>query len=143
MKKTCGELYLEAISKLATDAERRIFAKGFVSGQAEKVYLGACNAAMFRPSDTTFDWILSDVSEACQRYRLFYHVFDLSGGIQEIWIYRAGFVIGQWYAYEKDSPGWHRYRAIACGIPESEWDEKFHERKGYNQPCDQGALVGK
>lgn len=142
MKKTCGDLYLEAITKLETDLERRVFAKGFVSGQAEKVYLGACQAAMFRPSDTTFDFILSDVQEVCERYKLHYFVFYLAS-IIEIWIYRSGFQIGAWYEFAKDSPEWHKCRAIACGIPESEIDVNFHERKSYNQPCDQGALVGK
>ncbi len=46
----------EAINKYAgDDSEKiRIFAAGFVSGQAEKVYLGACRAAMFRPSQDRY-----------------------------------------------------------------------------------------
>lgn len=140
MKKTCGELYLDALAEIPTENERRAFAKGFMSGQAEKVYLGACPAAMFRPSETTFAWLLEDVEEICDRYGLSHHVFNM-GTVREIWICRHSFGIGNWYIYQKDSPEWHKMRAIACGIPSSEVDYKFHERKGYNQPCDQGALV--
>jgi hypothetical protein len=136
--KTCGELYLEALSEIVGDRERMAFAAGFVNGQAAKVYLHACPAAMFRPSNETFGWLLDIVVNVCERYGLRYEVLQ-TGAVREIWITRIGMGVGNWYAYEKDSPMWHKLRAQACGIPESETDVNYHKRVAYEQPCDQGA----
>jgi len=52
---TCGTHYLKLLKVFTElDPERvRYFAAGFVCGQAEKIHLGACPAAMFRPNSAT------------------------------------------------------------------------------------------
>lgn len=143
-KKTCGDLYLEALREIPTEPERRAFAHGFVSGQAEKVYLGACQAAMFRPSNETMPWLLPMTRDVCRRYGLECELLGqhCTGLVPEIWIWRRGGTYGAWLQFPKDSAQWHVERARACGIPEHEIDLNFHERRSYEQPCDQGALVG-
>ena len=131
-KPTCGDLYLKGLNQWATKTEQRAFAIGFVTGQAEKVYLGVCPAAMFRPSPENVEWLYPYIQDVCERYDLRHAVHD-----NEIWIFRpTGPVIGIWEAYERDSPEWHIARAMACGIPRDWVDPEFHLRKGYNQPCD-------
>lgn len=119
-----------------SDAEYRAFAVGFAAGQAEKVYLGVCKAAMFRPSRPHFDWFLSDVKTVAANYDLTVTVLD-SGcpeTPQEIWIHRADYEVGGWFAHELNSAKWHELRAAACGIPVV--DIHYHKRGGYGERCD-------
>lgn len=131
---TCGPLYLDALLKHAGgDLDKlKAFAAGFVNGQAEKVYLGACRAAMFRPSPQHVPLVSSLVLDAADRYGLMVRSF--SG---EIWLYRTAGDMDQLGTLAKDSPAWHRERGRLCGVPEDEIDERFHERKGYAEPCDE------
>lgn len=71
-KTTCGPMYKAGLSQFAGDDpdKIRIFAAGFVSGQCEKVYLGACRAAMFRPSLERSAMLLEVVHDMGQRYGL-------------------------------------------------------------------------
>jgi hypothetical protein len=136
-KQTCGPLYKLALDMYAGDdpEKMRLFAAGFVSGQAEKVYLGACQAAMFRPSADRAAMINELVKDACERYGLLmWWMLD-----QEIWLCRdAGTMatVREMAQRTPNSPGWHRLRAMLCGIPVDEIDEKFHERKGAGKRCD-------
>jgi hypothetical protein len=134
-RKTCGEFYREAISGLATEPEYWAFEYGFVSGQAEKVYLGACTAAMFRPSDEKRKRLMRIVRTVCRRYGL---AWTVVGEDEEVWICRA---VNVWRVramkrYEKNSPQWHEHRAEICGVPVPEIDLEFHERQGYGKKCD-------
>lgn len=125
--KTCGEIYLEAFNGL-TELQRECFIYGFISGQAEKVYLGACKAAMFRPSQELWDDELTIIQTVCHRYRLAHTVIE-----GEIWIHRHGTLVGDWTKFPRNSPEWHYMRARACGIPPGEIDVKFHERPGHRK----------
>lgn len=127
----------EALEKYgATDAEQKAFAAGFVSGQAEKVYLGACRAAMFRPSQEKAGWMLEIVEDVCFRYGLSF--YSPVGSKQEVWICRI------WWAgdvmdlrdMKEDSAAWHEKRAWLCGIPDAEVDREFHLRSGHGAKCD-------
>jgi hypothetical protein len=56
---TCGELFRDAMQSHTdmSPEQIRVFAAGYVTGQAEKIYLGACAAAMFRPSPEHYDML--------------------------------------------------------------------------------------
>lgn len=135
-KPTCGPMYKEALERYAgDDAELiRIFAAGFVSGQAEKVYLGACRAAMFRPSQDRYGMLIETVRDVAQRYGL--TVVEGIGSQNEIWVCRpddAELVRGQ-MQYPENSPPWHVHRATLCGVDEI--DVRFHLRAGSGERCD-------
>jgi hypothetical protein len=137
LKRTCGPLYNEGMLAYCRSAEEeRLFAAGFVSGQAEKVYLGACRAAMFRPSPEKRDMLIEVVIEVAKRYELAVDYL-----LDEIWILRSSFD-GQWILFssllnqEVNSPAWHVWRALLCGVPVDEVDLEFHKRKGFGEKCD-------
>lgn len=125
---TCGQLYLEGLAEHGFGKSgSRAFAIGFMSGQAEKVYLGVCPAAMFHPSPERFDWMFVAAEQVARQYGL----IVISDPIdREIWIYRHFASAMAWSDYEKNSPSWHSLRAKACGMPESEIDLEFHNRSG-------------
>lgn len=137
-KPTCGPMYKETLEKYAGNdpALIRVFASGWIGGQAEKVYLGACRAAMFRPSQDRRGMILEIVSDVCQRYGLF-HVSPI-GEKQEIWICREVNIVQveTLKFMSEDSEQWHWHRAWLCGIPTDEVDVKFHLRAGHGARCD-------
>lgn len=134
-KVTCGVLYKDGLEQYCrTRAEEDLFAAGFVSGQAEKVYLGACLAAMFRPSPERREAVQRIVADVCMRYGL---TFQFLG--DEVWIGRPGRLgnaIADIQRHPKDTPMHHRVRGIYCGVPPRELDDFFHERRGYLEQCD-------
>ena len=138
-RKTCGPLYKEAILKYAGgDPDKEyLFAAGFVSGEAEKVYLGACPAAMFRPSSDNLWWLREVVIDVMRRYGLWHWQIG-----DELWIFRPDYfdqlkeLEDLHEAKEVNTPRWHGLRAELCGVPEAEIDLAFHEREGYGEPCD-------
>ncbi len=131
-ERTCLPIYQEAREKHAgTDPEKqRAFAAGFLHGQAEKVYLGACYAAMFRPSSQGAASLLELAGEAATLYGL--EVVHLKNG--EIWITTEGDVHQVWHIEDlvKDSPQYHHHRGWLCGVPHHAIDPLFHERDGYD-----------
>jgi hypothetical protein len=135
-KKTCGPMYEEALRRYTSMDPGLIgvFAAGFISGQAEKVYLGACRGAMFRPSADRWPIIMAAVMDVVNRYGLKYQELP-----EEIWILRDDTAV-HWLAElsdcEPNSPRWHRIRARLCGVPLSETDEQFHLRSGHGERCD-------
>ena len=134
---TCGPMYLDALMRYAgKDEERlRIFAAGFIHGQAEKVYLGACSAAMFRVSPEFLVMVATLAWEAVDRYGL--HAVRQLG--DEIWILRDGHALDQFNFMAKmpvNSSDSHIQRGALCGVPFNEIDETFHERDGFGKPCD-------
>lgn len=139
-KRTCGELYLLSLREFCrsgTDDELWAFAAGHVSGNAEKVYLGACRAAMFRPQPERHDRLFQIVSSVGHRYGLCVQSlpYELDGQIIfEIWLSRGG--VGEWLTHPVNSPDWHRIRGLACGVPLLEIDEEFNSHKNFNAPCD-------
>lgn len=137
-KPTCGPMYKDALERHAGDSPDliRVFAAGFVNGQAEKVYLGACRAAMFRPSQERSGMLLTLAEEAARRYGL--ALVSYVGRHNEVWLCRhfhAPDVIGL-RDIEEDSPLWHERRAWLCGVPPDEVDREFHKRTGHGERCD-------
>ena len=129
MNKTCSKCYEEVIANIV---HREAFIRGYITGQAEKVFLGACPAAVFTAdNDSNIDrqTLLLIIIDIAKRYQLSMHTFS-----DQIWICRDMFVwckINDLYNSSTitiNSPEWHRIRAELCGIPEDEIDEKYHEQ---------------
>jgi hypothetical protein len=139
MKKVVGKVGEELrLHYGKTPEEYRAFAAGFAAGQAEKVYLGACQAAMFRPSNDHFEWYYQEVKRIADAYGLETRVlssFQMETS-HEIWIYREKTVVGMWMMQDINSPEWHQLRAQLCGIPADEVDVNYHLRSGYGEKCD-------
>lgn len=137
---TCGPLYRELLNSLTFDVprERRAFACGFMVGQAEKVFLGVCDAAMFRPSPERLDTVRSAVTAICEVYGLRQMELTVSTGVER-WIFRDDAAAGKLLDLKQtpeNSPEWHARRARLCGIPAAQVDPRFHERVGYGEKCD-------
>lgn len=110
--------------------EYKAFCYGFATGQAEKVYLGVCRAAMLRPA-VEQTWYFAEVKVIAHNFGLELSVLE-SGCPDtpyELWIHRGP--IGEWLAHPVNSPEWHRLRAEACGIPNC--DPNYHLREGYGE----------
>jgi hypothetical protein len=131
-KVTCGDLYAQLLDRFGITGEltadiRYGVSIGFVSGLAEKVYLGSCMASMVRPGkDDQMDYIVGAV---CEVYGLNHTEID-----GEYWIYKEKH---ENYIHtmhnlidhgQKNSRSWHRLRGILCGVPADELDMNFHER---------------
>lgn len=141
-KPTCGVLYKEMFDLYSQGKFelQRAFAAGFVTGQAEKVYLGVCPAAMFRPSEEHHPWFRPMIEDVANRYGL--SIFELiieEYNRHEFWIYKREELRGLLElvkSCEFNGPLYHRRRGILCGVPDREIDMNFHEREGYNERCD-------
>jgi hypothetical protein len=121
-----------------TTEEYRAYAFGFAAGQAEKVYLGVCKAAMFRPANAHFEWYYQDVKEVADNFGLQTRVLPSfqEATAHEIWIFKEGTVVGMWLHEDTNSPDWHKMRAELCGIPWNMVDINYHLRSGYGERCD-------
>ena len=118
-------------------------ALGHMRGQAEKVYLGACQAFMVRPAPDWWDWALPAMGFVCTHYRLCLYIADNVG---ELWgcasetilmrVHRV--LVGE----NKDTPGWHQLRGWLCGIPSERLDGNYHDRDGYGERCEPLAHQG-
>lgn len=139
-KPTCGPLYKRALEHFcgSNQDDRRAFAIGFMMGQAEKVYLGVCPAAMFRPSADKKVAMLMRLQDICGMYGLSIFELPVKTG-SELWIYqlsRTRQAIEGLQAFGENSESWHEMRAFLCGIPADRIDFRFHERPGYGEDCD-------
>lgn len=139
-KATCGPLYkagLESFTGMDPD-KIPIFAAGFISGQAEKIYLGACQAAMFRPPKEWVGVVSEIAHEVADRYGLEGVCLPTSRG-EELWMVRSPAVrtsILGLLDMPENSPEWHERRGLLCGVPPYHIDVNFHERSGYGVRCD-------
>jgi hypothetical protein len=134
-KRVVGDVVRELRKIYGTTPEAaKSFAYGFCAGQAEKVYLGACQAAMFRPSPEHLDWYLTEVRVIAAHFGLTVTLLDshCPKTPTEIWIHKGK--IGEWLQHEVNSPDWHRLRAAACGI--ADVDTEYHLRCNYGEKCD-------
>ena len=133
-KKTCGSYYLEAASHwTSTEEEYAAYVAGFVMGQAEKVFLGACRAAMFRPADNWREMLGARIDYVWDLYGLASK--DVDG---EIWICRRENVpaVSELWMVDPNSPEYHLHRAWLTGIPADEVDLHYHERAHYGEQCE-------
>ena len=136
IKTSCGPLYRAAKNHFTGgDPEKeRLFAAGFVHGQAEKVYLGACMAAMFRPSTLEKQMMVQEIAErAAALYGLV--VLNIR---EEIWICRPEDKreVAQLLRMVINSSSWHSHRGWLCGVPVRERDDTFHLRQGAKEAAD-------
>ena len=140
-KQTCGPLYQKQLDYYAKGDPflMRAFAAGFVTGEAEKIYLGACAAAMFRPSKQHLDTLFRIALKASETYELSIRVLNCPDET-EIWLFfydaRVGDVIGAMEKTGRNTPTWHALRGVLTGVPLREIDCEFHLRTGHGEPCD-------
>ena len=135
---TCKPLYLRLRDALTES--KQPFAMGFAAGQAEKVYLGACKAAMFRPDAEERELLWHALAVVCEAYGLERRESPVDG---ELWIFRSAnaWLLDRMLEIEPDSSGWHIWRAFMCGIPREEVDPRFHERR--ETPAGRDCHVGR
>lgn len=143
-KPTCGPLFAEALrffasSDVSPDRTHLFFA-GHMTGQAEKIYLGACAAAMFRPSPEHRAFELLALAKLSAIYGLEVSVFERPEIADEIWLHHPS-ARGEVERLSQprlvvNSPEWHEVRGVLCGVPANDIDHRFHERRGYREPCD-------
>ncbi|MFA5987585.1 MAG: hypothetical protein WC797_02965 [Candidatus Paceibacterota bacterium] len=105
-----------------------LFNAGSWDGQAQKIYLGACPAAMFR---LPLNKLLSGMKLAkiiAKNYGL--NAFNVNN---EIWIIQPKYkkYLKIMMTLPENSAGWHLLRAILCGIPLDNVDVEYHLRKGF------------
>ena len=103
---------------------------GFYVGQAEKVYLGACRAAMFRPpSAALYRKAYPILQTVADLYELSFYPH---ASMQEIWLLRDQTAVEVLEAVltrsTPDSPIWHETRGRLCGVPMEEIDREYHTR---------------
>ena len=137
---TCGPLYKAGLEDFTgMDPELiPVFVAGFVSGQAEKIYLGACQAAKFWPSNKWRDTVVEIVTKVADRYGLYRAFLHASRG-DEVWLCLSPAVVESVESLgnvDENSSLWHERRGLLCGIPAYQIDFCFHERIGHNEPCD-------
>lgn len=129
---TCKPLYAAALKEYTGgDPEKvRLFAAGFIHGEAEKIYLGACKAAMFRPKSQPYREITSALTaDAAKRYGLLREELSYLDE-KEFWLLRPSVLryFTELKAMEPNSPAWHVRRAALTGVPPMDIDVTFHTR---------------
>lgn len=122
----------QAIEDAQDDAAGWGFTVGFIAGQAEKVFNGACLAAMFRPTRISRESLKEAVDKVAAQYAMPVYVLE-KDDVYECWIYRqndtdTAALLMRVYAANVNSPEWHQLRARLCGIPPSKLDFRYHER---------------
>ncbi len=139
-RETCGPKFLSALSHFTAQTRDpvQLFSAGHMTGQAEKIYLGACAAAMFRPSTEYSAWALQAAVYLSGLYGLQVNVFARDEIKDEIWLHRAEHEGGirSLQSEEYNSPAWHYLRGLLCGVPLGQIDPEFHLRSGFMEPCD-------
>lgn len=144
---TCGMLYrafeeqCQTISFLQSSAiphgdvrlaDRAI---GHMRGQAEKVYLGACQAFMVRPAQDWFGWATLAMEYVCVHYCLEMVYGPL---VKELWGCASADIaedVSRLLTYGNPNTRlWHTKRAAWCGIPHV--DIHYHQREGYSNRCE-------
>lgn len=137
-KTTCAPLFLKLLDLTLKDKaaglipdDTAFFGRAFQVGQAEKVYLGSCLAAMSRPGPEYFDCMLLGAMHIADVYGLANGVTHKKGYDDEIWVFResASALWERMAMTEVDTPLYHRLRAGLCGVPDAEVDLAFHLRK--------------
>lgn len=121
--KTCGELYKDALKHTAEFVVDQV-SLGFLIGQAEKVFIGACDGCM------TKDIELSGAAiRIAEVYGLTMALLSPSSApvnSPELWIFRPPL---RFTEFEKDSPEWNLHRAAMCGVPAVSIDLDYHRRR--------------
>src|SRR5688572_26875112 len=112
---TCGPLFLRAVRHFTCTADPHnavlLFSAGHMCGQAEKIYLGACKAAMFCPSPEYHRWAFNAALYLSKVYGLQVSVFDNTEIADEIWLHTAesSSMLGLLSRAEVNTPEWHMW----------------------------------
>ena len=129
----CGQLYSDILAEFdGTPEGDNAFRAGFMLGQVEKVYLGACSACMFRVMPERIERDLTLAKRFAAGYGLETESFPVEDQL-EVWVFRPGTDMGMWLRYPVNSADWHLVRGLLVGIPLREIDHNYHERKGYGK----------
>lgn len=128
---TCRPLFRKAYEAALSDSSDPLilFSWGHLAASADKIWLGACQAAMFRPG-------VSDASRFQFRIEIVAEIYGLE------WTYIAADRGTEFWLFNKDSlrsillleklspdsPESHYIRGTLCGIPPEKIDLVFHER---------------
>ncbi len=123
---TCGPLFQQVFTEASKKAltPLAMFSWGHLCASAEKIWLGACPAAMFRPTDNESEF------EARISYVASVYSLDSMKVDDEYWLFRRQYyhTIVDMKMAEKNSPLYHSLRGLLCGVPVNELDLTFHER---------------
>lgn len=130
-KPVCGMLFATALDAAMHDTQDplELFSWGHLVGQSEKVYLGACIAAMFRPGKSLQARFMHRMVVTCEIYGLGWMPLGTSRGT-EFWIFRPRHEadVVNLALLEENSPDAHAWRGHLCGVPTAEIDREFHVR---------------
>lgn len=131
---SCGPMFVSMLCMTRHNPASHLthFYAGMVTGQAEKIRIGACKAAVFRPCGLTRDMIdplRKIIRYAADLYGLVVVELTSLRGI-ELWLCQddAAQDVRRLPTLQDDSPAWHDLRGRLCGVPASEIDSQFHER---------------
>lgn len=141
----CGKLYTQMMTGLIShnlfkkesglERDFSFLAAGFITGQAEKVYLGSSEAFMIRPSNEWLDWTKEITNLICKNYSIFSLHLESLG---EIWGFKHFSVsLTLQFMVEKlelNSPEFHELRARLCGIKEI--NREYHKSEGFGERCE-------
>ena len=126
-----SRLFAELLERFTDDEPLAVtvFAAGFMTGQAEKVWCGACKAAMFRPETPAHDNLLGEIiPDVAGHYGLFYERYLFEGEV-EYWIASSTwwFLVDRLTDMECNTPAWHLQRAALCGVDPQQIDLEYHK----------------
>jgi hypothetical protein len=138
--KRCSTYFEEAFHHIAMEAistkeevyplpeDEKLFAIGYYYGQCEKIFLGACKAAMFRPDERNWDTCLKAIYQICEKLELDITLVPMERGGQteEIWVSQPGTVL-DFRQVQEGCESWHIRRGVLCGISEDKIDPKWQE----------------
>ena len=146
---TCGSLYRafeEACPSLGFlqpsaiphgDVRLADRAIGHMRGQAEKVYLGACQAFMIRPAKDWGVWATLAMEYVCGHYGLTMLSSTTHGELWGCASPRIAAHVGHILKTEMPNGAWwHRRRGQLCGVKRQRIDTLYHEREGYGERCE-------
>lgn len=126
----CGPLFDKVLNGVGEE-HSTYFYRGFIAGHAEKLWLGACAASMFRPPPEKMTMAEDVVHDVAKIYGLHWRTLRTHEGT-EIWLYKDAWVhdaLQRMSEIPENSTGWHWMRGHLCGIPSAQIDHEFHRRK--------------
>ena len=102
-----------------------IFSIGYMAGEVEKIYLGACKGAMFCPPPYDTSWLFDAAKKIARIYSLYARA--LTFGIrEEIWILKdPNIALALKAALAYSDKEFNRLRGQICGIPDEFIDLEF------------------
>ena len=128
LSETCGDLFREFHNGDDPDIN---FLQGFIYGQAEKIYLGVCPAAMFH-TDWQHVTVMAEViaKHFVLEARTLKYYDPVQGPRVEIWIINPFYIeMYNTLSYlEIGGTMWHTIRGLLCGIPVDRIDACYSER---------------